>query len=117
MAEYNAGIKIYNGSEWDTYKPKTSAENVSFSDSDVQTVLERLTGKEIIVENLTVTMPAAGFCYATKSGYKLIYANHIYTGSYGITAINNRGDDTYTILIPNATKGQVVNIQCFWIKA
>ena len=40
MAEYNADLKIYNGEDWDTYKPKTAAENVSFSDSDVKTVLE-----------------------------------------------------------------------------
>lgn len=117
MAEYNAELKIYNGSDWDTYKPKTAAENVSFSDSDVKTVLEHLTSKEIVIENVAITMPAAGFCYVNKSGYKLLNANHISTGDYGITAINNRGNDIYTLLIPNAKKGQEVNVQCFWLKS
>ena len=31
MAEYNAELKVYNGTGWDEYYPKTKAENVDYS--------------------------------------------------------------------------------------
>lgn len=70
----------------------------------------------IIIENAEVTMPADGYCYINKSGYKLLTAQNINSGTYGITRINNRGNDVYNLIMPDYKKGQKTSIQCFWIK-
>ena len=70
----------------------------------------------IIIENAEVTMPADGFCYVNKAGYKLLTAQNIDSGTYGITRINNRGNDVYNLIMPDYKKGQTTSIQCFWIK-
>ena len=70
----------------------------------------------ILIENQNVTMPADGFCYVNKAGYKLLTAQNVNGGTYGITRINNRGNDVYNLIMPDYKKGQTTSIQCFWIK-
>lgn len=115
MAEYNAELKVYNGTGWDKYNPKTKAENVQVGDSDLQTFIDGLDTKKIIITNEKITFPADGFCYAQHNNDWLISAQNINSGTYGITRINNRGNNVYNLIMPDYKKGQTTTIQCFWL--
>ena len=73
---------------------------------------------DIVIENRTFTTTVAGYyILGGKTGYKLLTAQMIDGGSWAIQGINNRGDDTYTLIMPSVTAGHTFNVQLFWIPA
>ena len=71
---------------------------------------------DIVIENKTFTTTAAGYYILDgKTGYKLLTAQMIDGGSWSIQGINNRGNDTYTLIMPSVTAGHTFNVQLFWI--
>ena len=72
---------------------------------------------DIVIENRTFTTTEAGYYIMEdgKSGYKLLAAQKIDGGTWSIQGINNRGNDTYTLIMPSVTAGHTFNVQLFWI--
>lgn len=70
----------------------------------------------IIVETANETMPADGFTFAQKAGYRLLTAHAFNKGTKGITRINNQGNDLYSLIMPDYKKNETVTIEYFWTK-
>ena len=70
----------------------------------------------ILIENQNVTMPADGFAFAQKAGYRLLTAHAFDKGTKGITRINNQGNNLYSLIMPDYKKNETVTVEYFWIK-